>query len=138
MAGSRIVVALFASAGLLCASCASMIHGSTDEIHIQTGDPKAAIYLNNQQIGMGLADAVVHRNKIYEIEGREAGCQSRYMETGSKFDTADLIPLYFYIVPIIPGFIIDAITGDMWATYPLIYTVTPICPVAPTPNPPAK
>ncbi len=37
---------------------------------------------------------------------------------GTKFDTASLIPLAFYIVPVIPGLIVDSITGDMWATYP--------------------
>jgi hypothetical protein len=108
--------------------CASMIHGNSDEIHIQTGDPKAEVYVDNERIGTGMGDAVVHRDRTYKIEVREAGCETRTVQTGSKFDTATLVPLAFYIVPIIPGLIVDSLTGDMWETYPMIYTLAPVCP----------
>ncbi len=124
-AAARLALVTIVSQAL---GCASIFHGNSDEIHIQTGDPKAAIYLDNEEVGMGGASAVVHRDQTYTIQVKEAGCETRTVQTGSKFDTASLVAF-------IPSLIVDmGITGDVWATYPTIYTLTPICP--PPPEPP--
>jgi hypothetical protein len=111
-AAARLALVAIVSQALGCA-----FHG--DEIHIQTGDPKAAIYLDNEKIGMGGASAVVQRNQTHTIQVKEAGCEARTVQTGSKYDIYTVGPLW-----------------DAWATYPLVYTISPICP--PAPEPPAE
>ncbi len=78
-AATRLLLATFVSQAV---GCASLVHGNSDEIHIQTGDPKAAIYLDDKEIGIGGASAIIHRDKvIHTIEVKEAGCETRTAQT---------------------------------------------------------
>src|SRR5216684_3791648 len=45
--------------------CAYLFHGKSDEIRVQSADPKAELYLNDQPIGIGSAGATVERDKTY-------------------------------------------------------------------------
>jgi hypothetical protein len=111
--------------------CAWMFHGTSDEIHVQSLDPKAEIYVNNQPVGIGSATTTVERDKTATIEARAPGCETRTEETGSKFDGISLLGILLDL-GIISILVVDmGATGAAWKTYPLTYTVTPICSAAP-------
>jgi len=127
-----------AAIAFLCnSSCAYLIHGTSDEINIQSSNPKAELYLDDQPIGIGSAMAIVHRDKTYTIQAKAAGCETRTVQTGDRFDPISLLGLIidFGIVSIL---IIDmAITGAAWKTYPRTYIVNPVCPPPEIPAPAA-
>ncbi|HVA78218.1 MAG TPA: hypothetical protein VNF27_09995 [Candidatus Binataceae bacterium] len=127
-----------AAATLLCnSSCAYLFHGTSDEIHIQSGNPKAELYLDDEPVGIASATATVDRDKTYTIQAKASGCETRTVQTGDKFDPISLLGL-FLDAGIISILIIDmGISGAAWKTYPITYTVNPICPPTPEPVPAA-
>ena len=116
--------------------CAWMFHGTSDEIHVQSLDPKAELYVNDKPVGIGSATTTVERDKTSVIEAKAAGCQPGTAETGSKFDGISLLGLLVDL-GIISILVVDmGITGAAWKTDPLTYTVTPVCPKSPGPQTP--
>jgi hypothetical protein len=102
---------------------------STSKAAIRSGDPKAELYLNDEAVGIASATATVDRDKTYTIQAKEAGCQTRTVQTGDKFDPISLLGI-FLDLGIVSILIIDmGISGAAWKTYPLTYTVNPICPL---------
>jgi len=111
-------------------SCAYLFHGTSDQISVYSGDPDAKLYLDDQLIGRGNASATVDRDRKYTITAKGPGCEDGTVTTGDKFDPTSLLGI-FIDAGIISILVIDmAATGAAWKTYPLSYTVTPICPVA--------
>jgi hypothetical protein len=105
-----------------------MFHGTTDEIHVQSMNPQAELYLNDQPVGIGSATVTVQRDKTNIIQAKAPGCQTRTEETSYKFDGVSLLGLLID-AGIITILVIDmGVTGSAWKTYPTSYTVTPICP----------
>src|SRR6266849_2971205 len=126
-------------------SCAYLFHGTSDQINIYSGDPQARLYLNDQLIGVGNATATVDRDVHYMLTAKAPGCTDQTLTTGDKFDPTSLLGI-FIDLGLISIFVIDmAASGAAWKTYPLSYTVTPIClaatqaatpiPVMPAPAP---
>jgi hypothetical protein len=128
MSRSSLSVSLLAVLAIVFApGCAYLFHGTSDEIHIQSGDPKAELYLNDEAVGIASATATVDRDKTYTIQAKELGCETRTVQTGDKFDPISLLGI-FLDAGIISILIIDmGISGAAWKTYPLTYTVNPIC-----------
>ena len=121
---ARLVLVTFVSQTL---GCAWMFHGTSDEIHIQSMDPKAEIYVDDQPIGIGQGSATVQRDKTHVIQAKQQGCETRTVETSYKFDGVSLLGILLD-VGIITILVIDmGVTGAAWKTYPTTYTVTPIC-----------
>jgi hypothetical protein len=137
------VFAIMLAVGLAIqtSGCAYLFHGTSDQITINSPDPNAEIYLNDQLIGRGNASATVDRGKEYEIAAKEKGCVTATAQTGDKFDPVSLLGILID-VGIISILVIDmAVTDAAWKTYPLSYSVNPICPAplsapsaAPTPS----
>jgi len=126
---SRVVAwVLLATFSTQILGCAYLFHGTSDEIRVQSADPKAELYLNDLPIGIGSAGATVERDKTYTIQAKQQGCETATVQTGYKFDSISLLGL-FLDLGIISILIIDmGATGAAWKTYPLTYTVSPICP----------
>src|SRR6202158_341031 len=111
-------------------SCAYLFHGTSDQINIYSGDPQARLYLNDQLIGVGNATATVDRDVHYQLTAKAPGCTDQTLTTGDKFDPTSLLGI-FVDLGLISILVIDmAASGAAWKTYPLSYTVTPICLVA--------
>ena len=128
---ARLVLVTF---GCHAVGCAYLFHGTSDEIHIQSGDPKAELYVNDEAVGIASATSTVDRDRTYTIQAKKQGCETRTVQTGDKFDPISLLGLLLD-AGIISILIVDmGITGAAWKTYPLTYTVNPICP--PTPQTP--
>jgi len=117
------------------ASCAYLFHGTSDQITINSADPNTMIYVDDKLIGKGNASDTVERGKTYTIVGKAPGCTESTVTTGDKFDPASLLGI-FIDLGIISILVIDmAATDAAWKTYPLSYSVNPICPaVAATPS----
>lgn len=122
---SRLVLVAFVSQVL---GCASILSGTSDTIHVYSADPKAELYLDDRQIGVGTAITTVQRDKTYVIEAKKQGCQSGTVKTGYKFDPVAWAGLLVDL-GIISILVVDmGITGAAWKADPLDYTVTPVCP----------
>jgi hypothetical protein len=109
-------------------SCAYLFHGTSDQVNVYSGDPNALLYLDDQLIGRGNASATLDRDRKYTITAKAPGCENSTVITNDKFDPTSLLGILidFGIISIL---VIDmAATGAAWKTYPLSYTVTPICP----------
>ena len=114
---------------LQATSCAYLFHGTSDQITINSADPNTVIYVNDQLIGRGNASYTADRGKTYTIVGKDAGCTDASETTGDKFDPASLLGI-FIDAGLISILVIDmAATDAAWKTYPLSYTVNPICPL---------
>jgi hypothetical protein len=123
------LVVLFESA-----SCAYLFHGTSDQVTINSGDPNTTIFLDDQLIGRGNASATLERGKTYTIVGKDPGCTEATVTTGDKFDPTSLLGL-FIDLGLISILVIDmAATDAAWKTYPLSYTVNPICPAVASPS----
>lgn len=107
--------------------CAAMFHGTSDQVTIQSAEPDAKIYLDNQLIGKGTAVATVKRNTIHTIAAKKRGCADNLAQTQTSFDSVSLLGILvdFGVVSML---VVDwAGTGAMWKIDPLVYHVTPIC-----------
>ena len=97
---------------------------------MNSADPKAELYLNDQQIGVGTAVTTVQRDKTYTIQAKRQGCETSTVQTGYKFDPVAWTGLLVDL-GIISILVVDmGITGAAWKTNPIDYTVTPVCPAS--------
>ena len=125
---ARVMAAVLA---LQSASCAVLLHGNTDEITINSSDPRARIDVDGQPIGYGSATMTAVRGTTYTISATDTGCTPATVKTGWRFDKASLwgLPLDYGILSIL---VFDmAETKAAYATDPLVYQVDPVCPHAP-------
>lgn len=117
-------IAVFTSL-ILLSSCASIVHGTSDQITINSLQKGTTIYVDGAPRGEDIAQADVKRGEVHAIRAEKTGCQTVTVETTKKFDPASLLGILidFGIVSI-PT---DLIIGGAMQTYPRTYTVSPIC-----------
>jgi len=109
---------------LCLGSCASIIHGTTDTITVNSLDPQATIYVDGAARGVGVAQIDVKRGKKHAIWAVKDGHQSSIVETGESFDPTTLLGILIdFGIITIP---IDLISGAAWRVEPTTYTVTPV------------
>jgi len=116
---------LTTAAVLTLTGCASAIHGTTDQIYINSLEKGTTIYVNNIPKGRDNIVTEVSRRSKHEIRVEKDNCQSISETTGRKFDLTSLfgVLIDFGIVTIPADFVI----GGALATSPTTYTLTPIC-----------
>lgn len=114
-----------AAMGVALTGCASAIHGTSDNIFINSLEKGTTIYVDGSPRGKDNAMVDVKRGKIHQIRATKKDCKDAMVETSKKFDPASLlgIAIDFGIVTIPMDFLIG---GAMEVT-PKTYTVTPIC-----------
>lgn len=110
---------------MLTAGCASMFHGTSDTITVNSLEKDTVVYVDGSPRGKDSATAQVKRGVKHTIKVSKTGCQDAVAETGDAFDMMSLlgILLDFGIITI-P---VDMGVGGAWKTEPTTYTVTPIC-----------
>lgn len=90
--------------------CASIAGNNTRSVSVVSDPPGAAIYVDNQQYGV--TPAVINLpDYIYggkSITVKKKGFQPKTMVVNAKFQPVSLFNILFW-----PGFLIDAVTGDL-------------------------
>jgi hypothetical protein len=108
--------------------CALMFHGKSDQISIQSQSSDAILFLDGVPIGKGTATATVQRGQKYTLTARKNGCSDASpIQTGRKFDEISLLGILidWGLISIL---LVDNLSGAMWRTDPISYTVLPNCP----------
>jgi hypothetical protein len=109
--------------------CSGLAHSTTDQVHVQSLDPHARLYVNGQFIGKGSAIATVKRDQPSTLMaiGDDGFCAPAIHYTGSSFNPTSLRD-YVNEVPFL-AFLADAagVSQDSGKTSPETYVVTPIC-----------
>ena len=110
---------------VLLSGCASMIHGTSDQITVSSLEKDTVISIDGVPRGKDTAMAEVKRGKTHQIKASKTNCQDVMAETSKSFDLTSLfgVLIDFGIITIPLDFII----GGAMETTPKIYTLTPIC-----------
>ncbi len=110
---------------MLFTGCASMIHGTSDQVTINSLEKNTTIYIDGAPRGNDVAMADLKRGKVHFIRVEKKGCQDVSSETSKTFDPTSLfgVLLDFGIITIPMDFVI----GGAMKINPTSYTVTPIC-----------
>jgi len=110
---------------LALGACASIIHGTSDQITVNSLEKNTTIYIDGLPRGKDLASADIKRGNTHALRAVKEGCQDNNAQTVEKFDTTSLLGILIDLGIIsIP---IDLMSGAAWKAEPRIYTVTPIC-----------
>jgi hypothetical protein len=117
---------------LACSSCASIIHGTSDTITINSLEPGTVISVDGTRRGVDVVSVDVKRGKKHVIRAEKKGFTPTEIQTQASFDGTTLLGIFidFGIVSI-P---IDLISGAAWKLQPVTYTVTPIAREQPEPT----
>jgi S1-C subfamily serine protease len=107
--------------------CAAMLHGTSDQITVQSPDAETSIYMDDVLIGKGSAKAYVKRNTTHTLTAKKNGCTNYQVETQKAFDGVSLLGVLidWGLISIL---VVDwAVTGAIWKTEPTYYHVAPVC-----------
>ena len=101
---------------ILLSSCATMIHGSKQKLHIDSNPQGAEVRINKELIGTTPLDIKVSRKKTttYEFYHPNYGSQELYVPKNEyKHKLAFVLDMLVWIGPLNPAFITDVITGAL-------------------------
>lgn len=113
---------------LLSSGCASILHGTSDTLSVNSMEEDTIIYVDGTPRGKDTATAQLKRGDAHSITASKEGCQDVTMETTDSFDPASLLGIFWdFGIISMP---IDFISGAAWKTDQQIVTLTPICPQA--------
>lgn len=115
--------------------CASIIHGTSDTVTVNSLEKGSTIYVDGAPRGIDVAQVQVKRGNPHQLRVEKDGCQAVSAETVEKFDSVSLLGIFLdFGIITIP---IDLVSGAAWKTEPNTYTVSPLCakatPAAATP-----
>jgi hypothetical protein len=74
-------------------ACATMFHGSTDQISVTSKEEGSTILLNGQEVGEDSAVLAVPKSGQHVIEVRKEGCTSAMSPIRKSFDGISLLGL---------------------------------------------
>jgi len=110
---------------LLTTACASIVHGTNDQVSVNSLEKGTTISIDGAPRGQDTAMAELKRGKTHFIRAEKPGCQEMSIETSRRFDPASLLGVFIdFGIITIP---LDFIMGGAMKTEPTTYTVTPIC-----------
>ncbi len=120
------------------AGCATMFHGSSQQIAIRSNDPGADLYVNEAYIGRGNGMTVFKKNANYTITVKKDGCQTNMVPVSKSFDAITLLGVFidFGLISIL---VIDGAATGSWTQFdqtnfvidPVCAHATPVSPVYP-------
>jgi hypothetical protein len=111
--------------------CATMFHGSTDQISIHSNEPDAKIYLDGNEIGTGNAVYAVPKKGNHIIRVSKQGCTDVITPIKYSFDGISLLGILIDL-GLISMLIVDgAATGAISKADQTSYILTPSCQATP-------
>jgi len=117
------------AATILLSGCASMFHGSSQQIAIRSNQPDTDIYVNEMLLGKGNVVASFKKKEDYMITARKEGCNAVTVPATKSFDSITLLGI-FIDLGIISILIVDGAATGAWNKFDQTsYIVDPQCPV---------
>lgn len=94
---------------MMCSGCATLFSPSHDPVSINSIPPGANIFLDGQRVGKTPMTLQVKRQLTPpRLELKQDGYQSQGIILQNTFNTVAILDVFFW-----PGFIIDAVTGNI-------------------------
>lgn len=122
---SALVACMLASS---LSGCASMFHGSSQQIAIRSNVPDTELFVNEAYIGKGNGVTTFKKNKNYMITARKAGCTDTSVPASKSFDATTLLGILidWGIISIL---LIDGAATGAWKQFDQeSYVIDPRCP----------
>ena len=121
-----VISALLAST-ILFTGCASMFHGTTQQVAVRSNVDGAHLYVNEAYIGKGSGVTTFHKNQNYTITAKKEGCTASSIPAEKTFDPTTLLGI-FLDWGIISILVIDgAATGASKQFTQTSYVIDPSC-----------
>lgn len=121
----KVAIALFISS--LLSGCASMFHGTTEQIAVRSNVEGAELFVNEAYIGRGNGITSFQKSKNYNITVRKSGCQAVTVPVSKSFDPITLLGLLldYGIISIL---LIDGAATGAWQKFDQTsYVIDPHC-----------
>lgn len=119
---------------LLCLTlftgCASMFHGSSQQIAIRSNQPDVDLYVNEMLIGKSNAVTSFKKKEDYIITARKDGCTAVSIPAQKSFDATTLLGILidFGIISIL---VVDGAATGAWQKFDQTsYVIDPQCALA--------
>ena len=107
--------------------CATMFHGSTQQVAIRSNVPGAELYVNEAYVGKDNGVTTFQKSKNYMITARKAGCTDTSVPASKSFDAVTLLGVLidFGIVSVL---LIDGAATGAWLQFDQTsYVLDPRC-----------
>ncbi|MGM0521003.1 MAG: hypothetical protein ACQEQ6_02870 [Pseudomonadota bacterium] len=121
----KLKIAAAVTALTVLSGCASMFSGNTDEIHVNSTEPDAKIFVDGKLVGTGNVTSQVSRGETHEIRAEMPSCEATTTQTGRSIDPKTFVGcLIDFCILTVP---LDFAIGGAMKADPTSYTVTPSC-----------
>lgn len=96
--------------------CASMFHGTSQQISVRSNQPGTDLYVNEGYLGKDNGVAVFQKNKNYTITARKSGCTDTSVQAMKSFDGVSLLGILidFGLISIL---LIDGAATGAWQQF---------------------
>jgi hypothetical protein len=114
----------------LLGGCASMFHGSSQQVSIRSNNPDTELYVNEMLLGKGNVVTSFKKKENYMITARRDGCNAMTVPAAKSFDATTLLGVFidFGIISIL---VIDGAATGAWNKFDQTsYILDPQCPIA--------
>jgi hypothetical protein len=107
--------------------CASMFHGTTQQVAIRSNVSGTELYANEAYVGKDNGVTTFHKNQNYTITARKAGCDATTFPVSKSFDAITLLGI-FIDLGIFSVLLIDGAATGAWQQFDQTsYVVDPHC-----------
>ena len=87
----RKIICVVMTATILLSGCASMFHGTTQQVSVRSNVPDAKIYANEEYIGTGNGVTTFKKKNDYILTARKDGCNDTSVIPTKSFDATTLL-----------------------------------------------
>ena len=103
-------------ASIMLFGCASMFHGTTQQINIRSNDDDVKFYVNEAYVGKGSGVFTVKKSKEYTITAKKDGCDAVTIPLSKSFDATTLLGI-FIDLGIISILVVDGAANGAWQQF---------------------
>ena len=110
--------------------CATMFHGSSDQIAVRSNEPGTRIFIDEMEVGMDNAIHAVPKKGSHTIRVSKAGCADASVPIKYSFDATSLLGVLLDL-GIFSMLVVDGVgTGAISKADQTSYVLTPNCSLA--------
>ena len=110
-------------------SCASILKGTTETIHVKSEVPGTRLYLGKHEIGTDSGSIKVSKKRLKnaQLRAEKEGCETTKISIPTRFDNTTLLGL-FLDLGVVSILIVDwGIYGSTQEAQKLSFVLSPVC-----------
>lgn len=107
--------------------CATMFHGSTQQVAIRSNEPGTELFVNEAYVGKDSGVTTFNKNENYVITARKKGCTDTTVPVSKSFDGITLLGVLIDL-GIVSILIVDGAATGAWQQFDQTsYVIDPRC-----------